>query len=211
MTRVTLDPGQDVAATYRAPGQYVEVRTRGETGYFVLASPPGVRPWELVMRPGGGASDVLLGPAPEAELEVTAAIGEGFPMGEVCGRPLLVALSGTGIAAGRPLVGRRIADGDAPSTQVFLGVRNAAEVPLVADLEEWRAAGVPVFVCVSQGEAEPAGQLAFRGYVQDAVRSLVTPGSFETIFAVGVASMVDALRALAPALGVAPGRVLTNH
>ena len=151
-------------------------------------------------------------PRQRLELEVTAAIGEGFPMGEVCGRPLVVALSGTGVAAGRPLVRRRIATATRRAHRSFSGVRNAAEVPLVADLEGWRAAGVPVFVCVSQGEAEPAGR-ARVPRLRPGRRPVPCDAGLASrrIFAVGVASMVDALRALAPALGVAPGRVRTNH
>lgn len=211
MTRIVLDPGADVAATYRSPGQYVEVHTRGETGYFVLAGLPGAPRWDLVMRPGGGASDVLLGPAPDPVVAVTDAIGEGFPMGDLLGRPLLVALSGTGVAAGPPLVARRVSDGDASRTQVFVGVRRTVELPLAPHLDAWRAAGVTVVVCVSQDEAGAAGAAVFRGYVQDAVRASVVSGSVEAIFAVGVASMVGALREVAPALGIGAARVLTNH
>jgi NAD(P)H-flavin reductase len=219
MTRVTVDPGEAVAATYGAPGQYVEVRTRGETGYFVLAGPPGAAPWELVMRPGGGASDVLLGDAPDADVEITAAIGEGFPVGELRGHPVVLALGGTGIAAGPPLVARRIADGDATRTRVFVGVRAADELPLLAELVAWRDAGVEVLVCAWQGDADAAaaswapagGGTVFRGYVQEAVAALVAPGSVRAVLAVGVGPMIEALRGHAPTLGIAPEHVLTNH
>jgi len=213
MTIVTVEPGAEVAASYTSPGQYVEVRVGGQTGYFVLAGPPGERPWELVMRAGGGASDLLLAAPVELELEVTAAIGEGFPMEAARGRPLLVALSGTGVAAGRSLVRHRIADGDAAQTQVWLGVRTHAELPLAADLDAWRAAKVPVVVCVSQPGDVPTSGLVSRGYVQDVIATRVAAGSLAEghVFAAGVTSMVDALRALAPRLGISPDRVRTNH
>jgi NAD(P)H-flavin reductase len=213
MTVVAIEPGAEVAASYTSPGQYVEVRIAGQTGYFVLAGPPGERPWELVMRAGGGASDVLLAPSVEPDLEVTAAIGEGFPMEAARGRPLLVALSGTGVAAGRSLIRHRIAQGDAARTQVWLGVRTHAELPLASDLEAWRAASVAVVVCVSQPGDLPAGDLVSRGYVQDVIATRVAPGSLADayVFAAGVTSMVDALRALAPGLGMPAERVRTNH
>ncbi len=213
MTLVILEPEPGVAPSYTSPGQYVEVRARGATGYFVLAGVPGELPWELVMRAGGGVSDVLLAAPPGLDVEVTAAIGDGFPMDEARGHLLVVALSGTGVAAAPPLVRRRIGDGDAALTQVWLGVRTQAELPLLADIEAWRAAGVPVVVCLSQPGDAPVGELFSRGYVQDVMAARIPSGSLAEarVFAVGVASMVDALRALAPRLGLPPERVHTNH
>jgi CDP-4-dehydro-6-deoxyglucose reductase len=212
MTLVTIDVSREVAASYVSPGQYVEVRTSGETGYFVLAGALGARPWELVMRAGGGVSDVLLAAPVGVDVEVSLAIGEGFPMDEARGRPVVIALSGTGIAAGRPIVRRRVVDGDAAITQVYVGARTEAELALREDLAAWREAGVPVVVCLSQGD-QPSGEERARGYVQDVIRARTPPGGWRKshVFAVGVASMVDALRALAPDLGLPPERVLTNH
>jgi NAD(P)H-flavin reductase len=213
MTLVILEPDADVGPSYTSPGQYVEVRARGETGYFVLAGVPGELPWELVMRSGGGVSDVLL-PAPLGlDVEVTAAIGAGFPFEAARERLLVVALSGTGVAAGRPLVRRRIADGDAARTQVWVGVRTQAELPLVVDIAEWREAGVSVVVCLSQPAETPPGELFAKGYVQDVMAARIASGSLADahVFAVGVSSMVEALRALAPRLGLPVERVHTNH
>ncbi len=137
LTRIVLVPTAEVAASHDTPGQYVEVRADGQTGYFVLSSDPGASPWELVMRDGGGASNVLLVmPVPSA-VEVTVAIGSGFPMRDARGRELLVALGGTGIAAGPPVVRRRIGDGDARLTRVWIGARGDA-LPLAEEIEAWR-------------------------------------------------------------------------
>jgi NAD(P)H-flavin reductase len=239
MSIVTIDPGGDLALGYKSPGQYAEVRIDGETGYFVLAGRPGARPWTMVMKSGGGASDVLLEARPGRSLEVTSALGPGFPMAAVRGRPLVLALSGTGIAAGPPILLQRIEDGDAGRTQVYVGAKTHAELALESDIRSWAVAGVSVVLCLSQGdvrrpdrregadantdvslpdgrtmtEASGAGCTLTRGYVQDVIRSRVPPGAWGEmhIFAVGVASMVEALRALPPALGLTPDRVLTNH
>ena len=213
MTVLALEPGRASRLRTPRPGNTSRSAWQGETGYFVLAGSPGEQPWELVMRAGGGVSDVLLAAPAELDIEVTAAIGEGFPMEAARGRPLLVALSGTGVAAGRSLLRYRIADGDAACTQVWIGVRTHAELPLAADLDAWRTASVPVVVCVSQPGDIPASDLVCRGYVQDVIAARVTPGSLADayIFAVGVISMVDALRALAPRLGLPAERVRTNH
>jgi NAD(P)H-flavin reductase len=191
LTRIVLVPTAEVAASHDTPGQYVEVRADGQTGYFVLSSDPGASPWELVMRDGGGASNVLLVmPVPSA-VEVTVAIGSGFPMRDARGRELLVALGGTGIAAGPPVVRRRIGDGDARLTRVWIGARGDA-LPLVEEIEAWRGAGVLVTTVAT-------------GFVDEAMRAHISAAPEAPIFAVGADAMVAALRSLAP------GRVHTNH
>lgn len=214
LTVIVVDAPEVATASYRSPGQYVEVRAgdAGEAGYFVLASEPGARPWELIMRSGGGASDVLLVAPLGTDILVTAAIGAGFPLERARGAPLVVALGGTGIAAGRPIVRRRIRDGDAERTTVLVGARTRAEVALESDLREWSAARVAVTVCLSQPEGAAPSDGVVHGYVQDALRRLdPRPGVRTLVFAVGPASMIAALRAAAPAAGIDHGDVLTNH
>jgi len=213
--------------SYRQPGQYLEMRVQGETGFFVLSSDPGSIAWELVMRAGGGASDVVLAIPVGSPLEVTGALGEGFPVELAAARPLVVALNGTGVAAAPPVVRRRVRDGDAAITRVFLGVRARDELPLEPELRAWRASGVEVVACLSQpgpgqspapaASGEGAGRrdgVDFEaGYVQDVVRDRVGPGWLAggRIFAVGTSSMVDALRVRASELGLDPDRVHTNY
>jgi NAD(P)H-flavin reductase len=167
------------------------------------------------MRSGGGVSDVLLAMAPVASVEVTPAIGAGFPMDDARGHPLIVALGGTGIAAGGPILNRRIAEHDAERTQVFVGIKTPSELPTRAGLETWMRAGVEVFVCLSlsQDDGSIEGIRCAHGYVQDVIRARTGPLRFSggRIFAVGLASMVEALKALASTLGIGPGDVHTNH
>jgi NAD(P)H-flavin reductase len=219
LTRITVDPGHRVASTYKSPGQYTEIRVSGESGYFVLANEPGAAAWHLIMRRGGGVSDVLLATAPGASLEVTDAIGSGFPMDASRGRRLVIALGGTGVAAALPLVHRRMADGDATRTDVLIGLRSRNEVPIHAALDAWASAGVRVIACTSQDESATVagtGEVRYaRGYVQDALRLLAAEShnslAGALVFAVGPDSMIDSLRELAPELGIPREDVLTNH
>jgi NAD(P)H-flavin reductase len=219
LTQMTIATPPRVVETYRSPGQYVEVRAEEQTGFFVLANEPGAMAWDLILRAGGGASDVLVTMMSGAVFEVTDAIGPGFPMSDVRGEPLIVALGGTGIAAGRPIVRRRIAEGDAARTHVFVGVRTPAELPIRADLESWMSAGVIVLVCLSKRDGSIGRIRHEHGYVQDVLRShardwsraMPTSHAPTRIFTVGVASMVAALKLLAPELGIPPEHVYTNH
>jgi NAD(P)H-flavin reductase len=221
LREVAVDTPSDIVASHTSPGQYVEVRTGAHAGFFVLASDPGALVWELVMRAGGGAADVLLAKAPGAELELTAALGDGFPMAAMRGLPLIVALGGTGVAAGRPILRRRIADGDAARTAVLVGIRTRSELPMRAVLEGWVASKVELFVCLSQDPGTLQGIPHAHGYVQDVLRSAAasegwslrfpTLASDGHIFAVGMASMVAALKGIAPEIGITTERVHTNH
>jgi NAD(P)H-flavin reductase len=213
LVRIALAAGPETTKTHISPGQYVEVRIDEQTAFFVLSSPPGAPAWELVMRAGGGASDVLLAAATGKSLEVTSALGEGFRMVETRGHPLVIVLGGSGIAAGPSLVRRRVTDGDAPRTNVLVGVRTREEFGMRGDVEVWSQAGVNVLVCLSHDDRTIEGVGCAKGYVQDVLRAraeaLELPRAF--IFAVGADSMVDALRRLASELGVEPDRVQTNH
>ena len=210
---MTLATALDVTQTHASPGQYIEVRADDQTGYFVLSSEPGSPSWDVVMRAGGGASDVLLASAAGRTLEVTSALGEGFPMSDARGRPLIIVLGGSGIAAGPSLVRRRVLEGDASRTRVLVGVRTRDEFGMRRDIQAWGEAGVTVLVCFSNDDRVIEGVECAKGYVQDVLHaraaSLDLDGGF--IFAVGADSMVGALRRVAPAVGLQVQRVLTNY
>jgi NAD(P)H-flavin reductase len=213
LVRIALAANPETTNTHVSPGQYIEVRVGEETAFFVLSNEPGASSWELVMRAGGGASDILVGASPGQTLEVTGALGEGFRVIGARGHPLVIVLGGSGIAAGPGLVRRRVLDGEAPRTRVLVGVRTRDEFGMRQEVEAWIQAGVPVLVCLSNDDRTIDGIECAQGYVQDVLRvraeAVDLKGAF--IFAVGADSMVDALRRLASELGIEPGRVQTNH
>jgi NAD(P)H-flavin reductase len=221
LVRVVVEPHPGLVESYVRPGQYVEMRIGGEEGFFVVSSDPGVSPWELVMRSGGGASDVVLACDADTPLELSGALGHGFPLDDVRSAPLAVVVGGTGVAAGPPIVRRRIHDGDARRTAAFVGVRHVSELPLEAELRAWAQAGVRVVLCCAQPPEDPlpsdedgAGALGFAcGFVQDILPSRLPAGWLASgrIFAVGSGPMVEALRDAAPSLGLDRTRVETNY
>jgi CDP-4-dehydro-6-deoxyglucose reductase len=213
LVRLSIEPPASVATSYAYPGQYVAVNAGGKTAHFVLAGDPGDAMWELVLRPGGEAAGAALGLAPGERLRVSAAIGAGFPMAEAKGQELIVVVTGSGLAAGRPVVRARVRDGEARATELLVGVRTRAEVPMEAELAEWARVGATVTVCLSREEA-PAGLAGYAsGYVQDVARRHVrtAPATRRMIFAAGVKPMIEAVRVLARDLGVHESDVRTNY
>lgn len=178
---VGLDPGESDAASYREPGQYLEVRAPSEHGFFVLASAVGVRPWELLVRNTGDAADLLASTPIGGAIEVSAPLGRGFPRESLRGRPLIVAVVASAVGVARALAAARRDDEEASRTTVLVGVRAAVDVPLATEVEAWIAAGIAVQLCLSRSELEHhrdaiPGAARAAGYVQTVLGRMQAQG-----------------------------------
>lgn len=148
LVRVALRPDPDIAAEYTIPGQYLELRVGDTKGYFVIANVPGANAWELLVRPAPGAADALLALPAGATVHVSRAQGAGFGLSRFDGKPLALALGGSGVAVARPVASAR-AHADLSQTFVYLGLRDALDPPGLEDLQWLRARGVSVVLCES--------------------------------------------------------------
>ncbi len=202
---VALDVPDESARAYTAPGQYTEVKAERGNGYFVLAGDVGASRWELLVRNAGDAADALWSLPIGSTIEASAPLGLGFPVDRARGKPLAVAAVGTALAVARPVLRRRIADGDAARTRVFLGVRAPEDIPLAEEVESWAERGAHVTLCISRGDPERNPQQIRRadrasGYVQDVLaRKIGGMPDATLIVAAGPEPMLDAMRALARA------------
>jgi len=215
LTLVALDVDEATARTYTTAGQYVEIRAEKGNGYFVLAGDEGARRFELLVRNAGDAADALVNGAIGTSFAISTALGEGFPIHAARARPLVVAVVGSALAAARPVLRRRLDDGDAAITQLYIGVRAAAELPLAAEVEQWAERGIRVVLCLSRGELhhdEGTVPRAERvtGYVQLAIERAIAAGKVPhgaLVVAAGPEAMLAALRGLGGAGAV---EVVTN-
>lgn len=214
---VSLDVDAETARAYTTAGQYVEVRTERGNGYFVLAGDEGGPRFEVLVRNAGEAADALVSSPLGAKLEVSSPLGAGFPLRDARGRAVVVAVVGSALAVARPVLRRRVADGCAADTQVYVGVRSAADLPLASEVEAWAERGARVVLCLSRGELHHHEALVPRaervsGYVQHAVaRALehdrIPRGAL--IVAAGPDDMLAAMRAL-PGARAGEVDVVTN-
>ncbi len=218
-----LEPEKELIATHDRHGQYVEVRHHGSQGdgdpestigaatrgYFALASTPGAARWELVFKDVGAMADRLRGLAVGDEVVVSAAQGAGFPVEEAAGAPLLLAVTGSGIAAVLSTARARVEAREATHTYLFHGIRDGVERTLAREYAQLRDAGVEVVVCLSREDARFPGEE--RGYLQDVAvrRGLRLARGFA--FAAGNPRMIAGLREHLPELGLSPERLLVNH
>lgn len=210
LARIVLEIDEATARTHVAHGQYLEVRPlEGDAkSFFVLASPPGAGSFALVVKPAAGVAERLLGAEPGTRFTVSEAAGRGYPLAEQRGKPLLLAATGSGLAAMLSSLRARVADGDATRTYLLYGVRERGDVALGDELAAAREAGVEIAVCLSREHAEEPG--FFRGYVQEIARRHGWQLAGGKVFAAGSRAMIDGMREVAEALGLQPTDVLVN-
>lgn len=214
LVRVGLEVPPEVRATYTNPGQYVTIRLENHESSFVLASDPGDAVWDVIVRPTGQVASALATTDVD-QLEISGALGAGFPLHSVGGRALVIAVVGSGIAAGRPVIRARIEAGDAPNTRLYLGVRRKIDIPLASEIDSWVARGCRVVACLSRdtgdGGVDQARLRLASGYVQHSLGRDLRAAPAVSIFVAGSKAMVDAVRDVASDLSMDRRDVVTNH
>jgi NAD(P)H-flavin reductase len=217
LTRVVLEVDAAIASTHVRHGQYVELRDDGDggdaggagmKGFFALSSAPRAKAFELIVKPSGAMAERLLAAPEGSRFETSEARGRGFPLDEQRGLPLVLAATGSGIAAIATALDARAGGDDARRTFVLYGVRQRSDVALAPTLDRARAAGVEIAICLSREHAEEPG--FFRGYVQEVARAHRWALEGGKIFAAGNPAMLEGLREAAPSIGLRASDVLTN-
>ena len=187
------------------PGQYAYFSLIGEAGYFVLGNREKRSPWEIFLRRGGAAADLLIAAPVGVEVGATKALGTGYPMEDARGQDALMVVTAGAIAAARAVVGRRIDDGDGPKTRLVIGARTLDTIPIEDELDAMRSSGVRVRIVLSGGDVPEHYD---RGYVQHVLERDWTERPW--VFVAGSNEMVAGVRAAAAALGSLPERVISN-
>lgn len=205
--RIAAPPA--VLASYRVPGQYVQVRIGGgEPLFFAIASPPGGPELEFLVKHNDMVTD-LLALAPGASLEVSEAQGPGYPVEAHRGHDVLLFAVGSGISSIRSLIGYLAAHrAEYAGVTLFFGARTHAHVPYREEAARWEAAGIQVVRVLSRPDAPLEGFAS--GYVHEAVRlHPVQPGK-TVAFVCGMRAMVEAVSAELATLGVPSERIFQN-
>lgn len=186
---------------YTTPGQFI-VATTGDQkpGYFAIASSPG-QPLELLLKAAGPVAQAICALVPGAPFDVTAAQGPGFALERAAACPLVLCVTGTGLAAVRALVAAEVAAGLSRPVTLLYGLRTAAHEAFALDLALWERAGVRVTRVMSDGTAGPTR-------VQQLAADVLTADC--AVVLVGQRGLADDVRALCEAKGIPSERVLTN-
>ncbi|MEO7096543.1 MAG: hypothetical protein ABI175_25010 [Polyangiales bacterium] len=221
LTRLRLQIEEATAATHKLHAQYIELRYEGGwrgdedatipaamKGIFVLASAPGEKTWDVLVKAGGAMADRVVALPLGTKLPTSDALGKGFPYDAAKGKPLVLAATGSGIAAVLSTIGQRITDGEAQQTFVLYGVREKKDVSLSAELTAMRGKGVHVAVCLSREHLHEEG--FFKGYVQHVAAERGWKLAGGRVFAAGNKAMIEGVREAMPALGLTREDVALN-
>lgn len=195
-------------AGYTRPGQYCQLALLDPPidGHFALLDPPGVNPFRFLLRAGGPAADALRKAPVGTTLGVRGPLGEGFPVERAQGRDVLLVSAGAGIAAIRPLL-LSLAPYTGRQVWLFHGTRTLAHVPFALDLERAHKQGAHITLTESRAE----GAEGIAGRVQHALERAKPDLHNAVAFVSGMPSMIDALKAVLPKLGLAPDSIHLNY
>ncbi len=215
---VTLALDEQVARAYTTPGQYIEVKTDRGDGYFVIASDVGNASWQLLVKNAGGAADALATLPVGSKLTIEGPLGAGFSVARMKSRHVAVAVVGSALGVARSLLGRRIADGAAETTHLFVGVRAPTDLAMPEEVETWAERGIKVVLCLSRSELHHHPEILPRahrvaGYVQHALSRALQTGDVRhgtLVIAAGPDGMLADMRALATAGGSSGGAILAG-
>lgn len=215
---VSLDVNADMARAYTTPGQYIEVKAESGKGFFVLASDTGQSPWQVLVKNAGGAADALATLPLGATLEVLGPLGAGFSIDRMRSRPVAIAVVGSALGVARPVLARRISEGAASSTYVFVGVRSPNDVAIRREVEAWTEQEVRVVLCLSRAALDEHAGILPRarrasGYVQHALARALAAGEVPhgtLVIAAGPDAMLAEMRALGEGTSPAEGAVLAG-
>lgn len=206
--RLTLEVPLTVAAGFHTAGQYHRVRApSGLDASFAIASPPGAAAFEYLLRQSSGVAGELVALSPGAQVEVSVAMGPGFPVPRAKGKNLLVIGTGTGFAPLRSVLLAIAANrSDFGEVHGAYGVLTPAHLAFGPELAAWERAGlhiVPTVTTTGPGWTGAVGQ------VQDLLLRLPVEQS-ALAFLCGQNEMVKDVTDLLGRRGLPPDRVFVN-
>jgi CDP-4-dehydro-6-deoxyglucose reductase len=143
--------------------------------------------------PGGRFTDTRLGELRAGErVEVELPHG-AFIFRRQDYRPLIMAVTGTGLAPVRSMLESLLDDPDSPPITLYRGARTAADLYLHDELESWRSR-IPDFQYIPVLSRADGSWTGRRGYVQDAICTDFPDLSEHALYLCGSPQMTAAAR-----------------
>jgi NAD(P)H-flavin reductase len=208
LIHVSLVMPPAVEESFTLPGQYLEIAVSGHAPrpYAIASAPKTGAIFEFLVRRGFPLADALAGLKAGAAVQVSKAMGPGFPMDAVKGMDLLLVATGTGSAPMRSVIHAIADDRDAFGEVVFyFGGRHGKDFAFEPDWPRWETARVKLVRTVS--EIDPHWQ-GLRGFVQDHFGPVRWKQA--AAFVVGSNPMVQAVTAELVKRGMPRERIFLN-
>lgn len=200
--------GTRAAGTHVRPGQYAMLALEGHAPHpFAIASAPGSTTFEFLVKKGSPLSDALTRLGPGHFVQISEAMGPGFPLEKAAGHSILLFATGSGISAIRStLLAIRNDRAKFDKVTLFFGARTPSAFAYMDEHKDWERDGIDIVRTVSQpGESSWDG---LQGYVQEHVGELARGG--ELVFLCGQTEMVKGVREELARRGIPPGNLFVN-
>ncbi|KAJ8464145.1 hypothetical protein OPV22_026697 [Ensete ventricosum] len=173
---VDVSDAPDLAVSYTAPGQYLQLRVPGadKPAFLAIASPPSFAASRcefqfLVKRVPGSTVDLLCGLGRGDIVELSGIMGRGFQVEEISPPDafpsVLIFATGSGISPIRSLIELGFRANERSNVRLYYGARNLQKMAYQERFKDWEYAGVNVIPVLSQPDERWSGE---RGYVQTA-------------------------------------------
>lgn len=197
---------EEPPAQHTQPGQFVAATVDAQQGYYAIASEPG-EPLELLIKAVGQPAEALADLAEGDTMDATAAMGNGFPLGQGADRPLICLINGSAMSAARPVIRAELERGLPRPVHLILGVLTPEHIPFGREIRLWAEAGVDVHITL---DAPAEGWTGRVGYVQTLAADLGLVHDGVAVLLCGVPPMQEAATAAYEAVGLDPSFILTN-
>lgn len=201
----------DMTADYR-PGQYLRIHLDdGSTRSFSMASVPDSNRVDLHVRriPGGRFTDQLIAQLKcDDTLEVELPLGNFFYRSQDY-RPLLMVVTGTGLAPVKSILESLMADPDCPPVSLYWGGRQPTDLYLHQQIASWgeRLYEFQYIPVLSRAGHDWTGR---RGYVQQAVAEDFPDLSEHAIYLCGSPDMIRDAKQLFLDMGASAAHMYTD-
>lgn len=116
---------------------------------------------EHTVRRVGKVTTILTNLSPGDVIGWRGPYGKPWPMSEARGRDLIVVAGGIGMAPLRPVIHRRISEGEAGRTILLYGARTPNQFLYRKEMGEWRDAGVDVRLTIDKPHPSWSGRTGF--------------------------------------------------
>lgn len=208
LIHLVLEMPPEVLPSFKLPGQYQELAIEGHPARpYAIASAPGTgNRFEFLVRRGFPLADALAKLNAGDTVNVSMALGPGFPMDLARGRDLLLVATGTGAAPMRAVI-ETVAQNRTEFREVtfYFGGRHGRDFAFEREWPRWQSHGIELVRTVS--EKDP-GWNGLRGFVQEHFKG--ERWADAAAFVVGSNPMVQAVTAELVKRGMPRERIFLN-
>jgi NAD(P)H-flavin reductase len=196
---------------YRYPGMRVDVRATGggkpAAGSVGIASQPERRYFELLVELGTPLGDALAALGPGAELEVTRALGSGFPAFEFRRHDIYLVGHGAGLGPVRAAALHVLSErGAFDQVRLLAEAHFLDEIPYRDEFPSWQRGGLRIYQTLARPDVGK-WRRGEQAYVHDLLADLRPDPARSVVFAAGPADMLQGVHGVLRELELPPERL----